>query len=208
MVELLFTFMGKFILGAILTAIAVFAWEAVSWTAIGWHENGFREFRDESIVSEVIKANVTSGHGIYLLPSMEQAPKVATVEEQKAYKQKQTKAMENGPYLYAIIRPGKSEISMGTNLTLSFVRTLMCAALMAVLLSQTALFYPARIAFVAAAGLFAGLTSDMPMWIWFEQPARDTIVNIADHLIAWIIGGAVLGLFVGKDPVLDHGHDH
>jgi hypothetical protein len=34
-------------------------------------------------------------------------------------------------------------------------------------------------------------------------------VNIADHLIAWIIGGAVLGLFVGREPVLDrHGHDH
>jgi hypothetical protein len=28
-------------------------------------------------------------------------------------------------------------------------------------------------------------------------------VNIADHVIAWIIGGAVLGIFVGKDPVAE-----
>ncbi|WP_395717651.1 hypothetical protein [Prosthecobacter sp.] len=201
--------MFKLILGAFLTAVAVFAWEAISWTVLGWHENGYRSFSDESAVAEVIKANVTSGHGIYVLPAMDEPPKVATAEEKKAFEEKQTKALEKGPYVYAIIRPGKGEITMGTNMILSFIRSLICAFLIAALLNQVALFYPARIAFVAAAGLFAGLTCDLPMWIWMENPGRDTIVNIADHLITWVIGGAVLGLFVGREPVLDrHGHDH
>jgi hypothetical protein len=195
--------MFKIILGALLAAAAVFAWEALSWSVLGWHENGFRSFRDEEAVAEVIKANVTSGHGIYLLPAMEEAPKVATAEEKRAFEEKQVQALENGPYVYAIIRPGSGEISRGTSMILSFARSFVCALLVAALLSQVALFYPARIAFVAAAGLFAGLTSDLPMWIWFENPARDTIVNIADHVIAWIIGGAVLGIFVGKDPVAE-----
>jgi len=195
--------MGKFILGAVLTAVAVFGWESVSWTVIGWHQNGFRTFRDESTVSEVIKANVTSGHGIYLMPAMGEAPKIATAEEKKAFEAQQAKAMKDGPYVYAIIRPGKGEVSMGTNMILSFIRCLICAFLIAALLSQVALFYPARIAFVAAAGLFAGLTADLPLWIWFENPARDAVVNIADHVIAWIIGGAVLGIFVGREPVAE-----
>ncbi|WP_397380373.1 hypothetical protein [Prosthecobacter sp.] len=195
--------MGKIILGAVLTAMAVFGWEAVSWTALGWHQNGFRAFRDESKVAEVIKANVTSGHGIYMLPAMGEAPKIATAEEKKAFEAEQQKAMKDGPYVYAIVRPGKADISMGMNMTLSFIRCLICAFLIAAMLSQTALFYPARIAFVAAAGLFAGLTADLPMWIWFENPGRDAAVNIADHLIAWVIGGAVLGIFVGKDPVAE-----
>ena len=195
--------MFKIILGALLAATAVFAWEALSWTVLGWHENGFRSFRDEEAVAEVIKANVTSGHGIYLLPAMEEAPKVATAEEKKAFEEKQVQALESGPYVYAIIRPGRGETGMGMNMILSFVRSFVCALLVAALLSQMALFYPARIAFAAAAGLFAGLTCDLPMWIWFENPARDTIVNIADHVIAWIIGGAVLGIFVGKDPVAE-----
>ncbi len=195
--------MVKFTFGAILAAIAVFGWEAVSWTVIGWHENGFRTFRNEETVAEVIKANVTSGHGIYLLPAMGEAPKLATVEEKQTFEEEQAKAMRDGPYMYAIIRPGKGEISMGKNMALSFVRCLICAFLIAALLSHTAVHYPARIAFVAAAGLFAGLTSDLPMWIWFENPGRDAVVNIADHVIAWIIGGAVLGIFVGKEPVAE-----
>lgn len=195
--------MVKFILGAILATIAVFAWEALSWTAIGWHQNGFRSFRDESAVAEVIKANVTSGHGIYLLPGIGEAPKVATAEEKKAFHEQQARALKEGPYVYAIIRPGKGSVSMGTNMTLGFIRCLVCAFLIAGLLSQTAVHYPARIAFVAAAGLFAGLTADLPQWIWFENPGRDAVVNIADHLIAWVIGGAVLGIFVGKDPVAE-----
>lgn len=196
--------MFKILLGAFLTAVAVFAWEALSWMVLGWHENGYRSFRNEDAVAEVIKANVTSGHGIYKLPGMDKPPAVATEEEKKAFMKHQQEAMETGPYLYAIIRPGRTEISMGTNMVLSFVRNFVCALLVAALLSQIALFYPARIAFVAAIGLFAGLTADLPMWIWFENPGRDTMVNIADHLIAWIIGGSVLGLFVGRYPVLDH----
>jgi len=195
--------MGKLIFGAILTALTVFGWEALSWTTIGWHQNGFRAFRDESAVASAIKANVTSGHGIYLLPSIGGAPKIATVEEKKAFEEEQSAALHNGPYMYAIIRPGKGEISMSMNLTLSFIRSLICAFLIAAMLFQTALHYPARIAFVAAAGLFAGLVADLPLWIWFENPGRDAVVNIADHLIAWMLGGAVLGIFVGKDPVAE-----
>lgn len=195
--------MFKILLGSFLTAAAVFAWEALSWTVLAWHENGYRAFRNEEAVADVIKANVTSGHGIYRLPSMGEPPAVATAEEKKAFMKQQKDAMETGPYLHAIIRPGRAEISMGTNLVLSFIRSFVCALLAATLLSQIALFYPARIAFVAAMGLFAGLTADLPLWIWFENPGRDTMVNIADHLIAWIIGGSVLGLFVGRYPVLE-----
>lgn len=195
--------MTKFVLGAFLTALTVFAWEAFSWSVLGWHQNGFHSFRNEEEVAEVIKKNVTSGHGIYQLPMMDEAPQLATAEEKKTYEQNQAKAMQNGPYIHAVIRPGKGEFSMGTNLALSFIRSLICAFLIAALLSQAALFYPARIAFVAAAGLFAALVCDLPPWIWLEYPARDTIVNLADHLITWIIGGSVMGLFVGRAPVLE-----
>ena len=195
--------MFKIIFSALLAALAVFAWEALSWKVIGWQENGYRTFRNEEAVAEVLKANATSGQGIYVLPASSEPSAVATVEEKKAHLKRQNDAMETGPYMYAIVRPGRSEISTGMNMSLSFVRNFFCALLVAALMSQVVAYYPARIGLAAAMGLFAGLTSDLPMWIWFESPGRDTMVNIADHLVAWIIGGAVLGLFVGKTPTAE-----
>ena len=68
------------------------------------------------------------------------------------------------------------------------------------LLSHTVLTYPARIAFTAAAGVFAGLVTDAQMWVWFESPDRELLVNLADHFFEWLLVGAVVGLFVGRAP--------
>jgi hypothetical protein len=140
-----------------------------------------------------------------VMPSMPKPTKHATVEEVRKAWADHEEAYHNGPWVYAIVRPGKREISMANNLILSFLRSLVCAGIIASLLAHAMLPYGARILFVAAAGLFAGLACDLPMWIWFENPGRDTVVNIADHFITWVIGGAVLGLFVGKDVVLTKG---
>jgi hypothetical protein len=217
----------KFAFGVFLTALAVFAWEAVSWTMLGWHESGYRQFRDESHMAEILgpslsnsKTQVSSGAGIYVMPAKPKEnklfkPREGAANEYEAQSEQAEikKALEeyeqarnNGPTVYAIIRPGKREISMANNLILSFVRCLICATLIAGMLSLTMLHYPARIAFVAAAGLFAGLACDMPMWVWFENPGGNTIVNIMDAFFTWVIGGAVMGLFVGKDVVLTKGH--
>ena len=199
----------KFVLGVFLTAIAVFAWEALSWTAIGWHESGYRQFRDESAMSEMMGPSLTNartqasgGAGIYMLPARPKPTKVATTEEIRAAENEFEEARINGPYIYAIVRPGRREISMANNMILSFFRSLICSAIIAGLLMHAMLPYAGRIIFVASAGLFAGLLCDMPMWIWFENPGRDTIVNIVDHFLTWIVGGSVLGAFVGRDVVL------
>lgn len=202
----------KLALGIFLTALAVFGWEALSWTALGWHESGYRQFRDESRMAEMMSPSLTNsqtmatgGAGIYVLPARPKPTKHATIEEIRAAEKQHEEAYRNGPWVYAIVRPGHRDISMANNLILSFARSLVCAALIACLLMHAMLPYGARIVFVAAAGLFAGLACDMPMWIWFENPGRDTAINILDHFVTWVIGGAVLGLFVGKDVVITKG---
>lgn len=199
----------KFVLGVILTAMAVFTWEALSWTALGWHESSWRQFRDERAMAEILAPSMSnsntqasSGAGIYVMPAKPRPSKHATPEEAKKAVADYEKARENGPFVYAVVRPGRREMSMSGNLLTSFLRTLVCATLIAGMLAPAMLAYPARIVFVAAGGLFAGLVCELPMWIWFEHPGRDAIVKVADHFFAWVIGGAVLGLFVGKDVVI------
>ena len=202
----------KFALGVVLATLAVFLWETLSWTVLGWHESAWRQFRDESAMEQILAPSMTNSHtqassgaGIYVMPSEPRHSKHATPEEIRKTEEDHANARENGPWVYAIVRPGRREVSMSSNLAVSFIRTLACAVLIGGMLSQAMLSYPGRICFTAAAGLFAGLVSDLPWWIWFENPGRDTIVNIADHFFAWILGGVLMGFFVGKDVVITKG---
>ncbi|MBK8091899.1 MAG: hypothetical protein IPK32_07925 [Verrucomicrobiaceae bacterium] len=220
--------MIKIITGIFLTALTVFAWEALSWSVLGWHERSYRQFRDESQMAEIFTSSLknsstqtASGAGVYVMPfrpnddkqfkqlyahsDVQKLESEQNSEVRKKAMEAYEKALADGPFVYAVIRPGKREISMANNLLLSFFRSLICAGLLAAMLSPMMLPYGLRIAFTAAAGLFAGLACDMPMWIWFETPGAMTLVNMLDHFITWVLGGAVLGLFVGKDVVITKG---
>lgn len=193
----------KILIGSLLAGLVTFFWGFLSWTALGWHENGMHSFKSETLVADVIKANATSGHAIYMLPWMEQPRADTPATEIESIKKKSEERMHAGPYMYAIVRPGKAEVSMGNNMILSVVRGFLAALIVSALLNQIALPYIGRVTFVAAAGAFAGLVADMPLWIWFENPTRDFVVNMADHIIEWTLAGLVLGIFVGKEPTAE-----
>jgi hypothetical protein len=190
----------KYVLACLLGALVSFAWGYVSWMMLGWHEAGMRSFKDEAAVTTAIRANVTQGRGIYTLPGISRPPSFATQEQKRQAEADHLKAMEEGPFVYAIVRPGRSEFSMGRNLALSFGRSLLACAIIGALMSRAVLGFAGRVAFGGAVGLFAGLVGDAQMWIWFEFPNRDLIVNLADHAIEWCLVGAVLGLFLGRAP--------
>jgi hypothetical protein len=158
------------------------------------------EFKDEAAVSEVLKENATNGHGLYALPYPREALDYQSEEEKAAQLEKIEAANAEGPYMYAIVRPGKRDGDMVQSLIRSFVRSLIGCLLIASMMNSMVLAYPARVCFVAAFGAFAGLAVDAQQWIWFELPLRDLIVNVADHFIEWTLAGLVLGLFLGKEP--------
>ncbi|MDZ4290197.1 MAG: hypothetical protein U0984_19680 [Prosthecobacter sp.] len=190
----------KFILACFLGAVVSFGWGFVSWTQLGWHEAGMHSFKDETAVAAVIKANATRGRGIYVLPGIDTPLSYATPEDKQKTTDAHNKAMTEGPYMYAIVRPGRADWDMKRNMLLGLARSLLACAIMAALLGQTVLSYTGRVAFTAGAGVFASLVCDAQLWIWFESPAREFMVNVADHFIEWLLVGAVLGVWVGKVP--------
>jgi hypothetical protein len=190
----------KFVFGCLLTAAACFGWGLLSWSVLDWHMNTIHGFEDQEEVAEVIKANVDRGHGVYVLPSMDGPSSLATPNEKKKFLEMQDEARNEGPYIYATVRPGIREWSMNQAIIQSVVRGLLAAILLAIVLNQTRLPYVGRVTLCAVLGLFAGIVCHMPDWIWFEMPTRVLVVNLADHLIEWTVAGAVLSAFVGKDP--------
>ncbi len=196
----------KLLLAALLAAIVSFIWGYVSWMQLGWHEAGMRDFKDESAVAEVIRENATNGRGIYTLPYQRKPQNFASEEEKAQLQADHEKALADGPYLYAIVRPGKMDGSMMQSLIRSFIRSLVASLIIGALMSLLVIGYAGRVSFAAALGAFAGLAVDMQQWIWFELPTRDLIVNMADHFIEWTLAGVVLGLFMGKDPTVRDRH--
>lgn len=196
----------KLIIAAVLAALVSFTWGYVSWMVLGWHEAGWHDFKDEKAVSEVVMQNATAGRGIYMLPFMHEPIKIDSPEEQKAKLDTHQKAHEDGPYLYAIVRPGKTELSMTRSLIYSFVRSLIAAVLIGALMTQLTMTYGGRLSCAAAIGVLIGLGSEAQMWIWFELPDRELIVSMADHFIEWTLAGAVLALFLGTEPTVRDRH--
>ncbi|MES2595980.1 MAG: hypothetical protein V4662_11620 [Verrucomicrobiota bacterium] len=196
----------KLIIASLLAAIVSFTWGYVSWMVLGWHEAGWYDFKDEKAVAQVVRDNASSGRGIYMLPFVHQPLDIDSPEEQKEKLAAHDKAHEEGPYVYAIVRPGKTELSMPQNLIRSFLRSLIVAILLGALMTQLTMSYPGRLAFTAAVGAIIGLGSDAQMWIWFELPTRELIVNMTDHFIEWTLAGSVLALFLGTEPTVRDRH--
>lgn len=190
----------KLLFAALLAAVVSFFWGFVSWMLLGWHEAGIRSFKDENAVAEVVKANATQGRGIYMLPGLPEKGMTTTPDEEARVQEAHVKAHSEGPYLYAIVRPGKQPWSMGRNLAFSFGRSLVAAVILGLLLARVVLPYIGRVAFCAAAGVFAGVAVDAQAWIWFELPTRELMVGLADHFIEWALAGLVLAAFLGKNP--------
>ncbi len=196
----------KLLLASLLAAIVSFAWSYVSWMQLDWHEAGVRDFKDEVAVIDAIKENATGGRGIYMLPYNRKPLNFASEEEKAQLKANHEKALNDGPYMYAIVRPGKKDGDMTQSLIRGFVRSLLASLLIGALMTPLVISYAGRISFAAALGAFAGLAVDVQQWIWFELPTRDLIVNMADHFIEWSLAGVVLGLFLGKDPTVRDRH--
>lgn len=192
----------KLLLASILAALVSFAWGYISWMQLSWHETGMRDFKDENAVAEVIKENAAYGKGIYMLPYPHKPLEFAEQEEKERVIAKHEKAFSEGPYMYAIVRPGKRDGDMAQSLIRSYIRSFIACLIVGALLMPLVLNYWGRVAYVAALGAFAGLAVDVQQWIWFELPTRDLIVGMADHFIEWTLAGAVLGLFLGKDPTV------
>jgi hypothetical protein len=200
--------MFKILLAALVGTVVCVLWGAVSWMVLQWHNSSLNKFGDEAAVGKVIKAETAmtlklkgQTSGVFMLPSVPSANERIPSEESKARSQAALKARDDGPYVYAIIRPGEKPRGMGLNLAFAAARSFAACLIMAFLLSWTMrLDFIQRVFFCALVGLFAGLVSDVPLMIWFEAPLRYTLINFADHLCEWFLAGlAIAGFVPGRE---------
>src|SRR5256885_15260227 len=88
--------MKKWVIGSIVGAILLFAWQFVSWSAAGLHEKEFKYTSSQDQLMNTLSASIKED-GQYLLP---QAAPGATMQE----KQKQMEQLNGKPYAMIVYK--------------------------------------------------------------------------------------------------------
>jgi predicted small secreted protein len=170
---------------AIIGGLIVFIWGMFSWMVFPWHQSCLKKFTNESDVADAIKDNAPVA-GVYVLPNTF-AYKEGTSEHEMS---KGIKMMENGPFMFATVRPhGVGAMSLKPFI-LSLIIQIIGAFIVTWMVMQTkGLSYKKQVGFITLFGLGVGVLSQLPDWNWWGFSGAYVLTYMADLIISWFLAG-------------------
>jgi hypothetical protein len=166
---------GRFLLvGTLVTAISVFAWQAISNTLIPWHMATMREFANNDAVVQAVRANAPQ-NGVY------------------ASRQGILAAVSLTPSL--IDKTTLIGQMLGTQFAIDVVVSFLLALVALRLRPSTTLGTATAL---AIAGLAGSLLIELSNWNWYGFALPWSTVNIIDHTIQWFLAGLLLAALLRR----------
>jgi hypothetical protein len=166
---------GRFLLvGTVVTAIALFAWQSISNTVIPWHMATMREFANNDAVVQAVRANAPE-NGVYhsaqgILAAVALTPNLidkTTLIPQMLGKQ------------------------FMINLAVAFLLALVVLRLRPTTTLGTATA-------LGTAGLAGSVLIEVSNANWYGFPLPWSTVNVIDHTIQWFLAGLVLAALMRR----------
>ena len=162
------------LVGTLVTALALFVWQALSNTVIPWHTLAMKTFANDSAAVRSIHA-AAPANGLYFSP--------------------------RGVLMVTAFTPDLADKSaaMGTPLARQLVLDVVAAFLLALVVAR--LVAPAPLAtgtLLGFVGLSSGIIVCMSNWNWYGYPAAFEVVNTLDLAINLFIAGALLAWFARR----------
>lgn len=157
------------LIGTVVCAMVLFAWQSLSNAALPWHEKTLSAFTDPAAVVRVVQANA-SRNGVYVAPE--------------------------GLVAAVSFVPGVADKSK--EMTGMLARQMAIDLATALLLCLLVLRLPPGPAkrtgtTLGLAGLATALVIELSDWNWYGFAGTYEIVNVIDHTIQWMIAGLLLG---------------
>jgi len=179
--------MKRWIIGSVIGAIIVFAWQAASWMFLGVHDDSMKYHPAQNEIMNVISAN-TAEEGLYMLPYG------ATKEEQEKVMQE----MEGKPWATLIYHKSHSN-QMTTQLIRGFLVDLVLVLLLVIILTKGGMpgfsgFFTGSL----AVGAFTFLWGPYTGHIWFGLPWHMIRGDMIDAVAAWGLCGLWLGWWMNR----------
>ncbi|MDP4261909.1 MAG: hypothetical protein Q8941_05205 [Bacteroidota bacterium] len=180
--------MKKWLIGSIVGAILVFAWQGLSWTILGVHESGMKYTPAQNDIMNVLSSNIKED-GMYMMPS---GP---TPKDREAV----MKDMEGKPWA-SVIYHKEMHQDMVMQLIRSFlVDIFLVISLIYILSRGGAMPIPRRVfAGSVALGLAFFLWGPYSGHIFFDLPWSMIKGDLLDALVAWSLCGLWLGWWLNR----------
>lgn len=179
--------MKKYLVGSLVGAIILFAWQALSWMMLPVHDKTMKYTPAQDQIMTTLSANITE-EGMYMLPS---AP---TKKEQ----QDMMKSMEGKPWATVIYHK-----SLSTDMTMMMIRGFLVNVFLVIsliyILTRGSIPIARRVfSGSVALGLLTFLWGPYTGHIWFELPWHMIWGDLIDALVAWGLCGLWLGWWLNR----------
>lgn len=183
--------MKRVLLGALLGAIAMFAWTSIAHTATPLATTGVSELPNEAPVLQALQASAGGSSGLYLFPGFGLGPKPSVQQLQAAMPEHEKKLASTPSGLIIYHPPGRPSMTTGTLVTefaTEFIEVLLaCALLGAARLGG----YGSRVMFVAVIGVIASMPTNVSYWNWYGFPGSYTAAYMCIQILGFVIAGLV-----------------
>lgn len=182
--------MKNILLAGLLGALVVFIWSGISWMVLPFHNMTHHQMKNEDAMIESLKQNLGKTR-VYFFPGIEEADRMNPAAMQ-AVEEK----YKRGPIGLIYYQAEGEDMLQAKQLILGFLMSFICASFAAMLLSLAADKlgkYWQRVGFIGVIGLIAGILSFLTMWNWYPIQTKYTLLNFADVVFTWVLGGLVIG---------------
>ncbi len=183
--------MKNVVIGSLVAAIIVFAFQAMSWMVLPIHVNSLKYTSQEGTILSALE-NLPED-GVYAVPNL---PPGSTQEQHAAFEQN----MVGKPS--AIVTYRKSYDGMMTSqMIYGFILDLLAAFIIAWVMWKCSDKFPSfgsRLALAVGFAVFTIMQSSLMMANWWGTPWHYLSGEITDHLVAWVLGGAWLAWWLGR----------
>jgi hypothetical protein len=181
----------KWVIGSIIGAIIVFAWQSASWMFLGIHDDGMKYTPAQNEIMNVLNTGIPE-EGLYQLPS---AP---TKKEQEDI----AKNLEGKPWA-SVIYHKSFDGSMGMRIVRAFLVDLFLVVSLIYLLTRGGTVPIARRIFSGSFtfGLAFFLAGEYFGHIWFDLPWHMIKGTLIDNLVSWSLCGIWLAWYLNRNRV-------
>lgn len=187
--------MLRVLTAAIFGGIVMFLWGAVAHMALGLGNPGIRQPVQEDAVLSTLHQGLGEEAGVYILPSLD-PHKFGDRAAVSAYAAKST----SSPYAWVVYMPhGENLIDMHRQLPRQWASDTLAALALACVMGLSAFGFARRLCIAGTAAVFAWLSGQVPYWNWYRFPATFTTALLVEQLIGWLLAGAVMAWWLGRD---------